>query len=169
MKKDGAGKKRISDNVKAGLLRWWLAGMTYFFVGFGTQMGILSDPLDLIFLLGVGMGLVTVLIYNPIAYGMFDIKRRGQIANQSYYARKGWQNAAYKLKEIFKSLVVVGLVYLTYQNVNLFLNRRMELPADNVLIPGEPILFATLYLLYYQALGGLADTIRSAVQKGGQQ
>lgn len=47
------GKKRISDNVKAGILRWWIAGMCYFFIGFGTQIGILRDPIDLIFMLGV--------------------------------------------------------------------------------------------------------------------
>lgn len=162
-------KKRISDNVKAGFLRWWIAGMCYFFIGFGTQAGAFQDPLDLVFFLGVGIGLVTIFIYNPIAYGMFDIVRRGQISNRSYYERKGWQNAACKLTEIFKNMFLVGLVYLTYQGINQLLNRMCGLPMDTVLIPGEPFGFATLYLIYYQMLAGLKDNIQAASMKGGQQ
>lgn len=162
-------KKRLSDNVKAGLLRWWIAGMCYFFIGFGTQAGVFRDPVDLIFFLGVGIGLVTIVIYNPIAYGMFDIVRKGKISNKAYYERKGWQNAMYRLAEIFKNMILVGLVYLTYQGVNLLLNQIGGLPADTILIPGEPFGFATLYILYYYVVTGLADTIREAGGKGGQQ
>ena len=161
------GKKRISDNVKAGILRWWIAGVCYFFIGFGTQMGVLSDPIDLIFMLGVCIGFATVFIYNPIAYGMFDIVRKGRITNKAYYQRKGWQNAVYKLQEIFKSMFLVLLVYFTYQNVNILLNHMFGNPIETILIPGEPFGFATLYLLYYCMLTGIADTIREARQKGG--
>ncbi len=167
--KTGQKKKIFTDNVKAGLLRWWIAGMCYFFIGFGTQAGLFRDPIDLIFFLGVGIGLVTIVVYNPIAYGMFDIVKRGQISNKAYYERKGWQNAIYRLAEIFKSMILVGLVYLTYQGFNLLLNQICGLPADTVLIPGEPFGFATLYLIYYQMVSGLADTVREARGKGGQQ
>lgn len=161
-------KKILTDNRKAGILRWWIAGMCYFFIGFGTQAGACLDPLDLIFFLGVGIGLVTIVIYNPIAYGMFDIKRRGTITNQAYYERKGWQNAALKLTEIFKNIFLVSIVYLTYQGVNLLINQMGGLPAETVVIPGEPFGFATLYIIYYYMLLGLSDTIREARQKGGQ-
>lgn len=167
-RRTGQKKKLLSDNVKAGLLRWWIAGMCYFFIGFGTQAGLFQDPVDLIFFLGVGIGLVTIVVYNPIAYGMFDIVRKGRITNQSYYERKGWQNALYRLAEIFKSMFLVAVVYLTYQGVNLLLNQIGGLPADTILIPGEPFGFATLYLIYYYVLSGLADTVREAKQKGGQ-
>ena len=160
-------RKRISDNVKAGILRWWIAGMCYFFIGFGTQMGAFQDPVDLVFFLGVGIGLVTICIYNPIAYAVFDIKRRGEIVNQEYYQRKGWQNAALKLAEIFKNIFLVALVYLTYQGINLLFNQMRGLSMDTVSVPGEPFGFATLYLLYYQVVMGLKDTIVQA-QKGGQ-
>ncbi len=160
------GRNRGSDRVKAGLLRWWIAGMCYFFIGFGTQAGVFQGPADLIFFLGVGIGLATVVIYNPIAYGMFDIVRRGTIINQSYYERKGWQNAGYKLFEIFKSMLLVWMVYLTYQGVNMLINQATGLPIETVVIPGEPFGFATLYLMYHAVLTGLADTIRAANQKG---
>jgi len=165
MGKNGTGKKRISDNVKAGILRWWIAGMSYFLIGFGTRMGMFQDALDLIFFLGLGVGLAMIFIYNPIAYGMFRIQRRGKLLNKPYYERKGWQNAGYKLAEIFKNMVIVWLVYLTYQNVNVMLNRLGQLPEETVLIPGEPFGFATLYLLYYQLLSGLVDTVRRALEQ----
>lgn len=161
-------KKRLSDNIKAGILRWWIAGMCYFFIGFGTQAGLFADPIDLIFFLGAGMGLVTIVIYNPIAYGMFDIVKKGKISNHSYYERKGWQNALYNLAEIFKNVVLVILVYLTYQEFNMLLNRIFQQPADIVMLPGEPFGFASLYLIYYNLLAGVTDTVRKAGKKGGQ-
>ena len=66
-------------------------------------------------------------------------------------------------------MILVGLVYLTYQGFNLLLNQICGLPAETVLIPGEPFGFATLYLIYYQMVSGLADTVREARGKGGQQ
>lgn len=160
-------KRKIPDRIKAAILRWWLAGMCYFFIGFGTQAGAYQDPMDFIFFLGVGMGFVTVLVYNPIAYGMFDMVRKGKIANQSYYARKGWQNACLKLTEIFKNLVLVILVYLTYQCINMFLVQGLGLTEGTVVLAGEPFGFATIYLIYYHVLTGLIDTIDMARQKEG--
>ena len=161
-------KKKISDNVKAGILRWWMAGMCYFFIGFGTQIGALADPLDLIFFLGLGLGLVTVFLYNPIAYRMFDIVRKGKISNKSYFERSGWQNAVLKLAEIFKNMVLVFLVYMTYQSVNLLLEQLFLLPEGTVTIPGEPIGFATIYIIYDSLLTGLFDTVSKVRQEDGR-
>lgn len=160
-------KRKISDNVKAGALRWWIAGMCYFFIGFGTQAGAFTDPLDLIFFLGLALGLATVFLYNPIAYRMFDIVRRGKITNKSYFQRAGWQNAVIRLAEIFKNLVLVFLVYMSYQCLNLALEQLLALPAGTVAVPGEPIGFATLYIIYYYLLSGLIDTAREAGRKNG--
>lgn len=161
------GEKRklrlhLSDNVKAGLLRWWLVGMCYFMIGFGTQTGAQSSPLDLIFFLGVGIGLVTVVIYNPIAYSAFDIVRGGEIVNKTRKGRSGAAKALDNLLEIGKSLLVVILIYLTYQGVNELLVKALERPEGTVLIPGEPFGFATLYLLFYSALVGVFTQLRGA-------
>ncbi|MBE7722692.1 MAG: hypothetical protein E7243_24685 [Lacrimispora celerecrescens] len=159
------GKKKISDNVKAGIFRWWIAGMCYFFIGFGTQSGIFADPLDMIFFLGLGLGLATLFLYNPVAYRMFDIVRKGRIYNQSYFERSGWQNAGLKLAEIFKNLVLVFMVYMTYQSVNMLLEELFHLPEGTVTIPGEPIGFAAVYTIYYHLLTGLMDTAAKARKK----
>lgn len=166
-KNPAQSKKWLSDNKKAAILRWWIAGMCYFFIGFGTQAGMFADPVDLIFFLGAGIGLVTIVIYNPIAYGMFDIVRNRQIANKAYYERKGWQNAGYRLGEIFKNILLAAMVYFTYQNVNLLIVGIRGLPRETVVIPGEPFGFATLYAVYYYMLQGLGDTIRNARGKDG--
>ena len=158
-------KKKISDNVKAGAIRWWLAGMCYFFIGFGTQAGAFADPLDLIFFLGIGLGVVTIFLYHPMAYRMFRIARKGKITNQSYFDRTGWQNAGLNLAEIFKNLLVVFLVYMTYQTLNLMLEQMLALPEGTVTIAGEPFGFATLYTFYYYLLAGLADTVSEAARK----
>lgn len=158
-------KKRrfhLSDNVKAGLLRWWLVGMCYFMIGFGTQTGAQSSPLDLIFFLGVGTGLVTVVIYNPIAYSAFDIVRGGEIVNKTRKNRSGAAKARDNLLEIGTSFLVVILIYLTYQGVNELLVKLLERPEGTVLIPGEPFGFATLYILFYSALVGVAGQVRAA-------
>lgn len=133
--------------------------MCYFFIGFGTQSGIFADPLDMIFFLGLGLGLATLLLYNPVAYRMFDIVRKGKIYNQNYFERSGWQNAVLKLVEILKNMILVFLIYMTYQSVNLLLERLLHLPEGTVTIPGEPIGFAVIYTIYYYLLTGLMDSV----------
>lgn len=44
MDKKHTRRKKISDNAKATLLRWWIVGMCYFMIGFGTQAGGYTSP-----------------------------------------------------------------------------------------------------------------------------
>lgn len=162
-------RKKLSDNIKAGIFRWWMVGMCYFFIGFGTQMGMFADPLDLIFFLGLAIGLATIFLYNPIAYRMFNMVRKGKISNQSYFERTGWQNALLKLGEILKNIVLVFLVYMTYQNINMLLEQLLELPSETVVIPGEPIGFAFIYIIYHSLLTGLMDTAGGALRRDGRE
>jgi len=100
-----------------------------------------------------------LLLYNPVAYRMFDIVRKGKIYNQNYFERSGWQNSVLKLVEILKNMVLVFLIYMTYQSVNLLLERLLHLPEGTVTIPGEPIGFAVIYTIYYYLLTGLMDSV----------
>ena len=152
----------LNDRVKAGLLRWWLAGMCYFLVGCGTQSGVLDSPLDLIFWLGVAVGLTTVFIYQPIAYSAFEPERNGENLSRRHWRRKGWRKALYNLGVICECMLIVVLVYLTYQNINLLLIRLGNLPEDAVVVAGEPFGFATLYLIYHSVLSGLIRRVRGA-------
>lgn len=160
-------RPRVSDNVKAGVIRWWMAGMCYFMIGFGTRAGMLADPLDLIFFLGVGIGLVTVVIYDPIVYSAFDVVRGGEIVNKTRKNRSGARRALDNLLEIGTSLAVVVLIYLTYQGINELLVKILERPEGTAIVPGEPFSFATLYLLFYSALVGLGSQVAAAVKAAG--
>ena len=155
MDKERRHRFHMTDNVKAGILRWWLVGMCYFMIGFGTQAGAQNDPLDLIFFLGVGIGLMTVVIYNPIAYNAFDIVRGGEIVSKTRKNRSGAAKARDNLLEIVLSLCVVVLIYMTYQGVNELLVQMLEREAGTVIIPGEPFGFAALYVLFRWLLTGL--------------
>ena len=137
MDKKHTRRKKISDNAKATLLRWWIVGMCYFMIGFGTQAGGYTSPIDLIFFLGVGIGLVTIVVYNPIAYNVFDIVRGGEIVNHRYRNKKGWQRALQTLGDLGLSMLVVILVYLSYQNINLFLVGLLGLSPETVVVAGE--------------------------------
>lgn len=154
-----AGNNR-SERFKAGLLRWWLAGMCYFLVGFGTQAGSLQDPIDLIFLLSVAVGVSTIAIYQPIAYSVFNLEKNDVNLNRQYKERRGWRKALYNLLVVVKCTLIVFLVYLTYQNINILLVQLRELPEETVVFAGEPFGFATLYIIYHAALSGLIAKVR---------
>jgi hypothetical protein len=161
-------KKRISDGVKEVLVRWWIAGMCYFFIGVGTQAGLMQSPLDLVFFLGVGIGLVTVVIYNPIVYGMFDVKRNGRIVNDSYYEKKGRERILYNLSLVFLNIVIVSFVYLTYQGINEAMCSAEKQPSGTILFPCEPFGFATFYVLYYYLLLRVGGAVRKLIGKAGK-
>lgn len=161
MKLKHTHRKIISDNTKAALLRWWIVGMCYFMIGFGTQTGGYYSPIDLIFFLGVGIGLVTIVVYNPIAYSVFDIVRGGEIINRRRRNRKGYQRALDNLAEIGLSMLVVILVYLCYQNINQLIVVLFGLESGTVSVAGEPFGFATLYTLFYSLVTGLIYKIKA--------
>lgn len=158
-------KKRISDNVKAGLMRWWLMGMCYYLIAMGLQAGMSDSPLDLILLLGIGTGLATVVIYDPIAYSAFDIKKGDVSLSRRYMGVTGWRRALGNLAEIGRCLLIVFLVYFTYQNINTILVQLAELPEDTVVIPGEPFGFATLFIFFHWLLSGLVTNIMRIISE----
>lgn len=158
-------KNWFTDNRKAGLMRWWLAGMCYFMIGFGTQVGGYSSPIDFIFFLGVGIGLVTIVVYNPIALQCVpadpewrDFKPH---LSQHFWCKKGSSEFGGNSRQHDYSNF--GLPDLS--EPNLLLNQMLELPVETVLIPGEPFGFATLYLLFYTVLSELAAKLRDRKKK----
>ncbi len=163
--------KKLSEHTKVSLFRWWFVGALYFFLALGTGWGNSLSALDLVFFLSIGIGLATAFIFNPIMYGMFDLRRGGKSLNQAYYAQPVWKRVLQKLREIGKCTVVVVLVYITYQLINIALISARSLPPDTVVLKGEPFLFTTLFLCYYNLLSALvrkaADSVRSIQNKDG--
>ncbi len=102
-----------------------------------------------LFFLGVGIGLVTIVVYNPIAYNVFDIVRGGEIVNHRYRNKKGWQRALQTLGDLGLSMLVVILVYLSYQNINLFLVGLLGLSPETVVVAGETLRILPPYILCF--------------------
>ncbi|HEY8395482.1 MAG TPA: hypothetical protein VIK96_01755, partial [Bacilli bacterium] len=131
----------------------------------GSNAGRSDNPLDLIFLLGMAMGLVTVLLVNPIIYNLFTIKRRGKIANKKFHERTVLEGCLYFLSEILKSFFINILIFLTYQVLNQTLIKLLNLGVESVPVPGEPLLYACLYVLFLALINGIIDKIYNIFQK----
>jgi hypothetical protein len=160
-------RRKLSEHAKVSLFRWWFVGALYFFLALGTGWGNSLSALDLVFFLSIGIGLATAFIFNPIIYGMFDLRRDGKSLNQAYYAQPVWKRVLQKLREIGKCTVVVVLVYITYQLINIALISARSLPPETVVLKGEPFLFTTLFLLYYNLISTLVHKAIAAVASAG--
>jgi len=158
-------KKLLSDHIKSNILRWWIAGAIYYFVGFGTQLGLVQNPIDFIFFLGVGMLLATKVIYNPIAYNMFSDPRLNKLYSKKHNERTVLENVSLWLIEFIKCEFCVVLVYCTYQIINNLIITLFSMKEDSVVLFGDPIIFGLLFLLFYNIIIGLFDKI-GVVKKG---
>ncbi len=159
----------MSDKTKISIMRWWFVGAAYFFIGMGTSLAEYSDPLDLIFFLGVGIGVLNVLIFHPIIYNMFDIRRRGKIQNKKYFERGIFTNVGLALAEILKCLIIVILVFLVYQGINTLLVSIFTYEEDAVALAGEPILFALFFTCFYNLFAGIVDKVWTEIDKANQE
>lgn len=162
-------KKHMSDKTKISIMRWWFVGATYFFIAMGTSLAEYSDPLDLIFFLGIGIGVLNVLVFHPIIYNMFNIRRRGKIQNKKYFDRGIFANVGLALAEIFKCLVIVILVFLVYQGINTVLLSIFTYEEDAVALAGEPILFALIFTVFYNLFAGIVDKVWTEIEKSNQE
>lgn len=132
------------------LIRWWGAGAVYFFIGWGTSLGSQSDPLDFIFILGLATGLLTIAVLDPLIYSMLDIERKnGELYNKKYFERTIMQNVMLRSGEIIRSMVIIIIIFFAYNFINIGLISLLSLPETSVPLPGEPITFGLLYILFY--------------------
>jgi uncharacterized membrane protein len=146
-------KRRLPDSVKIALARWWFVGALYFFLAFGSPWGTSSGALDLILFLCGGIGIAMAFIFNPVVKAMFGPKQEAK-------TRSLMAGVGNKLAEIVWCSVVVLLVSATYQGINSLWVQLRDLPADTIVLKGEPFLFATFFMIYYQVSKGLAAKIR---------
>ena len=134
----------FTDHRIALLLRWWAAGAVYFFIGWGTALGNQASIIDFVFTLGLVMGLFNMLIVNPGLRMAFNIapERRPRTHAIS-------QRISDYLVEIIKNILIMLVIALLYVSINTAINLAFNLPADNISLPGEPILFGVFYVLVW--------------------
>jgi len=150
------------EKLIEAIIRWWGAGAVYFFIGWGTNLGAKSDALDFIFILGVVLGLFTIIVIDPIIYGMLDIERKdGQLYNKKYHERTIMQNVYIRFSEILKGILISILVFLTYNFINMAIIEIFSKSSESVPLAGEPITFGLFYIAFYYLIRFIVRLVKN--------
>lgn len=162
--KGGSEKKRKFDPyrrdkfsaipgwIKAIFIKWWFAGCVCYFFVMGLGTGV--DSLDMVFLAGVTLGIVTDVFVNPaLRFMESDDKQYDAYMMFPFPFKKYWTfltNAVYYLIVV----ILVGLLYT-------FLNRYVF----NIVFGVEPLLFGTFCVIVDMFFIGIKDLIVYLVKR----
>lgn len=130
------------NRVLAFLIRWWSTGAVYFFVGWGTLLGSRESVLDLVFFLGLSLGIVEAGMVNPVLRMAFGISSRKPLHKSTSVER-----IRHVMGDIVLALGIVVVVMAVYHGINLTAVSVFGFPEDKVFLPGEPLLFGLFYAL----------------------
>ena len=139
------------------IIRWWAAGAVYFFFGWGTSAGNQSSILDFVFTLGVAMGIFSMLIVEPVLRMAFNLAPNRK---PKQYAIS--QRISDYLVGIIKNILIMLVIALIYVAINSAINVAFGLPANNIALPGEPILFGIFYVVVWALFGRIWHRLQQA-------
>ena len=125
---------KTPDALKLLLIKVWFAGAVCYFFLWGLG-GILNHALDMLFVLGIALGMVTDLLTNNVI--RFIEKVNG--ANNSWMMVSSKKTGSMLLNVLYHLLIVV-CVYMLYNLINLGIN-TITGEMDAVPLGVEPILF----------------------------
>ena len=152
----------FTDRTISLIIRWWAAGAVYFFIGWGTNLGRQASLIDLVFFLGLVMGLFNAFIVNPGLKMVFNITPRRPPRENT-----NWQRMSDYFVELIKNIFIVFIVAMIYVTINVSLIQLLNLPEDAVPLPGEPILFGIFYVIVFVLLEGLVNKVYEAINREG--
>ncbi len=138
-----SGKKskfHIPDIIKVVLIKWWFAGAVCFFFLFGLGT-VIKQNVDLLFITGFALGMVTDLLTNNVLKH-FEPYDRAWDKYMFITVRKFW---SLFLNIIYNGVVFYGVVYLygvVNRIINIIQNTDGELPLGV-----EPLMFGVFVLL----------------------
>ncbi len=149
----------LSEPLKILLIKAWFAGAVCFFILWGLGL-YLGNNLDMLFVLGVVMGMVTDLLVNSVI--RFVEKTPGENDWWMMFPKKGLGSF---LLNILYGFVIVICVYLLYNGINGLLSIVFQ-TTDKVYLGVEPILFGTFCMgfdmLFVWIKGTVVKLIRNA-------
>lgn len=155
-------KMQVADWVKLVLIKAWFAGAVCFFFIWGLG-GLLGSELDILFVTGLALGVVTDLMTNPVL--RFFEKTKGENDRWMMVTRKSHSGL---FLNVGYGYVVLFLVYGLYNVINLAAN-RIAGTTDMVFLGVEPILFGVFCLgfdlLLIQAKHILGRAFRGGARK----
>lgn len=134
-------KIRLSDAVKAILLKTWFGGMVCFFFFWGLGMYV-SDQADQLLILGLGFGFVTDLFTNNIF--RFYAKVPGANDRWMMFPKKRFLSLPLNVLYAF---VILFCVVTTYNALNALLVALTD-AKDTVPLGVEPILFGVFSMAW---------------------
>lgn len=137
-------KKIFTEERIVLIIRWWVAGAIYFFVGWGTGLGNKNNLIDLVFFLGLSLGLVNSFVLNPVLNKMFNLK-----TSKNYMDISIADKVKTRLTEILHAMFIVVIMFYCYGYINRSLIQIYNLSPESVPFPGEPITFGILYVILY--------------------
>ncbi len=146
------GKFRLSETVKALLVKYWFNGSVcfFFFLGLGNY---LRDLLDQLFVLGFAMGIITDILVNNVL--RFIAKPEGGNDKWMMIPQK-------KLSSLFLNIgyafVVLFFVYMFYNLVNTILQK-----LGGSILTVEPLLFALIYLGFDLLFFGMKKMLKNII------
>lgn len=144
--------KGVPETVKVLFIKAWFSGAVCFFFlwGLGTYIG---SMIDMLFILGVALGIVTDLLVNNTL--RFIEKTEGANDRFMMFPKKCTRNL---FLNVFYSFLIVGSVYSLYNLINSVII-TITGNADTVPLGVEPILFGLFCLLFDM----LFVTIKNAI------
>ena len=132
-------KMKVADWVKMLFIKAWFAGAVCFFFIWGLG-GLLGNELDILFVTGMALGLVTDWLTNPVL--RFFEKTPGENARWMMVNRKGVSGL---FLNILYAYAVLFLVFLLYNGINVAASHLMGI-ANSTVLGVEPILFGVFCL-----------------------
>lgn len=145
---------RIPQTVKILFIKAWFAGAVCFFFlwGLGTYV---SSMIDMLFILGVVLGIVTDLLVNNVI--RFIEKTPGENDKWLMFSKKGMVSF---FLNILYSLVIIVCVYFLYNVLNYAIT-GITGNTDTVPLGVEPILFGVFCMAFDMLFVGIKELIKS--------
>ena len=134
-------KLKIADWAKILFIKAWFPGCVCFFFIWGLG-GMVADQLDLLFVTGIALGVVTEMLTNNVL--RFLEKTPGGNNRYMMFPQKGY--ITFPLNILY-AFVVLFLVYTTYNVINLVIIQVTGM-VDKIPLGVGPILFGIFYLCY---------------------
>ena len=155
----------IPDDIKILLIKVWFPGAVCFFILWGLGLYI-GSMLDMLFVLGVVLGMVTDLLTNNVL--RFIEKQAGDNRRWIMVNVKGVLGS---ILNVLYAMVIVVCVYLLYNLINYGIS-LVTGTVDVVALGVEPILFGvfcTVFDLLFLYIKSLLMRLRPSRSKGGKK
>lgn len=148
---------RIPAWIKALFIKFWFAGLVSYFVNMGLAVYV-TDPLDLMLIDGVLLGVLVDCMVNPIFRMMQSSdKEYDKYMMFPFPFKKYWTF----ITNILYYLVVIVCVEFIYYGINLL----VQMIKGSLFVAVEPLLMGFLVLLVDMAFIGIKDLLVYLVKR----